>query len=147
MMPGLTGATSYRYRVRAKDASAHTGPVLEHRRRHHATPIPTAPTNLAATASGATQVNLSWGAASEVGGAVTGYLIERCQGAGCSDFTQVGSVSAVSYSDSGLSSATSYSYRVRATDAAANPGPYSNTATATTATASPTAPTALPSPR
>ncbi len=140
---GLTGSTSYRYRVRAKDASAHTGPYSNIAAATTLTPIPTAPTNLAATASGATQVNLSWGAASEVGGAVTGYLVERCQGTGCSNFTQVGSVSAVSYSDSGLSSATSYSYRVRATDAAANPGPYSNTASATTATASPTAPTAL----
>ena len=140
---GLTGATSYSYRVRAKDASAHTGPYSNIATATTATPIPTAPTNLAATASGATQVNLSWGAASEAGGAVTGYLIERCQGAGCTSFTQVGTAGGLSYSDSGLANATSYSYRVRATDAASHPGPYSNNATATTATASPSAPTSL----
>ena len=42
------------------------------------------------------------------------------------------SVSGTSYSDTGLSSATSYSYRVRATDAAKNLGAYSNVATAVT---------------
>ena len=39
---------------------------------------------------------------------------------------------ATSYNDTGLTAGTSYSYRVRATDAAGNLGPYSNTATATT---------------
>ena len=140
---GLTGTTTYRYRVRAKDATAATGPYSNTASATTATPVPTAPTNLAATASGATQVNLSWGAASEAGGAVTGYLVERCEGAGCSDFAQVGTASSLSYADSGLTNATSYSYRVRATDAAANPGPYSNTASAITAAASPSAPTSL----
>ncbi len=140
---GLSGATSYRYRVRAQDATAQSGPYSNIAAATTATPTPTAPTNLAATASGATQVNLSWGAASEAGGAVTGYLIERCQGAGCSSFAQVGTATALTYSDTGLSNATSYTYRVRARDAAATTGPYSNTATATTATASPSAPGSL----
>ena len=42
--------------------------------------VPGAPTNLAAVAAGGTQVNLSWGAATETGGTVSSYLIERCQG-------------------------------------------------------------------
>ena len=74
---------------------------------------------------------------------VTGYRVERCQGAGCATFTQVATPSGTTYNDPGRAAATSYSYRVRATDAAANLGPYSNTASATTAGASDTAPPAV----
>ena len=64
---------------------------------------------------------------------MTGYHIERCQGAGCSNFTEIGTTTGTtSYSDTTAAAGTSYSYRVRANDAAGNLGPYSNTATATT---------------
>jgi glucose/arabinose dehydrogenase/chitodextrinase len=92
---------------------------------------PTAPTGLTATAAGSSQINLSWTAATDNVG-VTGYRVERCQGAGCSNFAEIGTTSPTSFGDTGLSASTSYSYRVRATDAATNLGPYSNTATATT---------------
>src|SRR4029079_5977557 len=91
---------------------------------------------LAATASSSTQIDLSWTAATDNVG-VTGYLVERCQGAGCSSFAQVATPGAPSFSDTGRTPSTSYSYRVRATDAAANLGPYSNTASATTTAAFP----------
>ena len=51
---------------------------------------------------------------------VTGYRVERCQGAGCSSFAQVGTPTGTTFADSGLTAGTSYSYRVRATDAAGN---------------------------
>jgi IPT/TIG domain/Fibronectin type III domain len=102
---------------------------------------PTAPSNLTSTAAGASQINLSWTASTDPAG-VTQYLVERCQGAGCSSFAQVGTSPTTTYSDSGLSASTSYSYRVRATDAAGNLSLYSNTATATTgASSTPTVPT------
>jgi glucose/arabinose dehydrogenase/PKD repeat protein len=91
---------------------------------------PTAPTNLQASASG-TQISLSWTAATDNVG-VTGYRVERCQGAGCSNFTQIATPASSPFTDSGLAPSTSYSYRVRAVDAASNLGPYSNTASATT---------------
>ena len=74
---------------------------------------------------------------------VTGYLVERCSGAGCSNFAQIGATngSTVTYKDTTVTAATSYSYRVRATDAAGNLGSYSNTATATTP--APTGPSGL----
>src|SRR6267378_8239078 len=50
----------------------------------------TAPSTLTATAAGNTQINLSWRAATETGGTITQYLIERCQGSTCSNFVQVG---------------------------------------------------------
>ena len=43
-------------------------------------PTPTAPSGLTATASGATGINLAWTAASETGGSIAQYLIERCHG-------------------------------------------------------------------
>ncbi len=46
---------------------------------------PTAPTNLTATAAGSAQINLSWAASTDNVG-VTGYRVERCQGAGCTNF-------------------------------------------------------------
>src|SRR5258708_12662891 len=52
---------------------------------------PTAPSNLTALATSPTQVNLSWTASTDVGG-VTGYFVQRCSGAGCTNFAQVASL-------------------------------------------------------
>ena len=49
---------------------------------------------------------------------------------GCSNFAQIGTSPTTTYSDMGLASGASYSYRVRATDADNNLSQYSNTATA-----------------
>jgi chitodextrinase len=95
---------------------------------------PTAPTGLAASAASNGQINLSWTASSDNVG-VTNYLIERCQGASCASFAQIGTFATTTYNNTGLTASTSYSYRVRATDAAGNLSPYSNTATATTSSA------------
>src|SRR5262249_26764714 len=92
---------------------------------------PTAPSNLAATAASSSEINLSWTASTDNVG-VTGYRVERCQGAGCSSFAQVGAPSGTTFNNTGLSAGTSYSYRVRAVDAAGNPSGYSNVATTTT---------------
>jgi chitodextrinase len=92
---------------------------------------PTAPGALTAAAASRSQINLLWTAATD-NVAVTGYLVERCQGVACTAFAQIGSVTSTMYNDGGLAANTSYSYRVRATDAAGNLGPYSNVASATT---------------
>ena len=132
---GRSPSTSYSYRVRAVDAAPNLGPYSG--TASATTPAstdtqpPTAPGNLSATAASSTQVNLSWSAATD-NVAVTGYRVERCQGAGCSIFVEIAQPTATTFSDSGRSASTSYSYRVRAVDAAANLGPYSGTATATT---------------
>ena len=97
---------------------------------------PTAPSTLTSTAVSTSQLNLSWAASTDDTG-VTGYRIERCQGAGCTNFAQIATTSTTSYNDVGLSAGVSYSYRVRATDAAGNLSAYSNVASATTATTSP----------
>jgi hypothetical protein len=45
------------------------------------------PGALTSSAFSGTQINLSWGAATDNVG-VTGYRVERCSGVGCSSFTQ-----------------------------------------------------------
>lgn len=103
------------------------------------TTAPTTPSGLVATASSATQINVSWtGSTDNVG--VTAYLLERCQGVSCAGFAQITSTAGVSVIDTGLTAGTSYSYRVRATDAASNLSGYSNTGTATTPNPDVTAP-------
>ncbi len=96
---------------------------------------PTAPTSLSATVASSAQINLNWTASTDNVG-VTGYLVERCQGSACSSFTQIGTPTAISYSDTGLTVSTSYSYRVRATDAAGNLSGYSGIVSATTSSGS-----------
>src|SRR5438093_1731781 len=100
---------------------------------------PTAPSNLTATAPSSSQINLGWNASTDNVG-VTAYLVERCQGAGCASFAQIATTSGTLYNDTGLTPNTSYSYQVRARDAAGNLSPYSNVASATTA-AGPSPPT------
>jgi bacillopeptidase F len=88
--------------------------------------LPTAPSNLTATAVSSSQVNLSWidNANNE-----DGFKIERCSGPNCTNFVQIATVGAnvTSYQNTGLNPRTRYSYRVRAFNAAGNSG-YSNTA-------------------
>ena len=63
---------------------------------------------------------------------MTGYRVERCQGAGCSNFTQIATPTAVNFTDSGLTAGTTYRYRVRAADAVPLFSGYSNIAEAIT---------------
>lgn len=95
------------------------------------TASPSAPGGLTATTVSNTQINLNWAAATDNVG-VTGYLIERCSGTGCTNFVQIGSSSVPTYQDSGLSPLTSYTYRIRAADGAGNLSSYSLTATDST---------------
>ncbi len=96
---------------------------------------PTAPSGLRATAASSSQINLNWTPSTDNVG-VSGYFVERCQGAACTNFVQIGTAAATTYNDgAGLLSNTPYSYQVRATDAAGNLSPYSNRTSATTATA------------
>ncbi|GAV38393.1 cellulose binding domain-containing protein [Streptomyces acidiscabies] len=65
------------------------------------------PTNLAVTATTATSVSLSWNASS----GAAGYTVYR-------DGQSVGTTTGTSFTDSGLSAATSYTYTVKAYDSA-----------------------------
>ena len=133
---GLSASTDYSYRVRAQDAAENQGPYSNvANATTHVPPdteAPSAPGTLGASASSSSQIDLSWGVATD-NVAVTLYRIERCQGTGCSDFTEIATTASTTFANTGLTASTEYSYRVRAQDAVPNLGPYSNAASATTA--------------
>ena len=136
---GRSPGTSYSYRVRARDAAGNTGPYSGVATAVTPAAVdnpPSAPSGLSASASGSSQVNLSWTAATDDFG-VASYEVERCQGAGCSGFVQVATTASTSLADTGLVASTSYSYRVRARDTGNQAGPYSSVASATTGAAPP----------
>src|SRR5439155_493520 len=133
---GLAPSTTYFYRVRAVDAAGNVGaasPVASAATPADTTP-PSAPAALTATAStSAYSIALAWPAATDDVG-VTGYRMERCLGPECATFTQVATPPGTTYSDTGLAPSTSYSYQVKAVDAAGNVSTASATATASTPT-------------
>lgn len=96
--------------------------------------------SLQATALSPTQVRLSW---TNNATGVIRYRIERKTGAGgtFAEIAQPGSA-ATTYDDSGLATATAYSYRIRA-ETSAGFSPYSNEVSATTSQGLPAAPTNL----
>ena len=97
------------------------------------TTAPSTPLNLTASGTTQTTTNLSWSASTDNVG-VTGYNIY--QGA-----TQIGTSTSTSYNVTGLTAATTYSFTVRAKDAAGNLSASSNTASVTTLSSGGTGPT------
>jgi chitodextrinase len=134
---GLAANTLYSYRVRAVDAagnlSSFSSTVNAKTLAASDTTPPTAPANLSATPVSSTQINLSWTASTD-NVSVTGYQVWRCQTAGCTNFAQIATPTGNSFSDTGLTASTAYTYEVRATDAAGNLSSYSGVASAVTQT-------------
>lgn len=91
------------------------------------TVAPTAPTNLTASGTTGTTTNLSWTASTD-NVAVTGYDIYQ-------GTTLKGSSTTTSYTVTGLTALTAYSFTVKAKDAAGNVSAASNTVNVTTTSA------------
>ncbi len=130
--PGLTPSTTYFYRVRATNAVGDS-PYSPEASATTLGPPPAAPASLTATAASSSQINLSWpDVANE-----TGFKIERKLGAG-GTYAQIAATGAnvTSYNNTGLSSSTTYFYRVRATNAGGDSS-YSPEASATTSSSPP----------
>ena len=136
--------TTYAYSVLAFDAagnnSAASTPVSITTPVSTDTSAPSVPTNLTASAISSSQINLSWTAATD-NVAVTGYNIYR-------GTSLIGTSASTTFSDTGLTPSTSYSYMVSAFDAAGNTSAQSvSVSSATLAvssdTTAPTMPTGL----
>ena len=76
------------------------------------------------------QVKPSWTAPAD-NVEVAGYLVEQ-QDPGITSFVQGGTSTGTSYNDTRLAAGRTYSYRVRAMNAARNPSEYSDVASAAT---------------
>ncbi|MDF5752101.1 glycosyl hydrolase family 18 protein [Spongiactinospora sp. TRM90649] len=127
---GLTAGTTYQYTVRARDAAGNRSNASN---QISATTTgggdPTAPSvpgNLRSTGVTATSVSLAWNASTD-NVAVTGYEVYR----GTTLVTTTNGTT-TTYTDTGLTAATTYQYTVRARDAAGNRSEASNQISATT---------------
>ena len=94
--------------ARAFDAQLGSAPLLHV--EYQIGTAPSVPTGLTATAQSSSQVNLSWSAST---GAVAGYRVYR-------NGTQVATSTGTTYSNTGLTAGTAYSYTVAAYDTAGN---------------------------
>ena len=88
------------------------------------TTAPSTPSSLQLTSTTSSSVALAWNASSDNVG-VTGYEVLR-------NGTVVGTSTGTTYTDTGLAAATTYTYTVRAIDAAGNQSGASNSVSATT---------------
>ena len=125
---GLAPSTTYSYTVAAFDAagnpSAQSTPLSATTLSAADTTAPSAPAGLTAAAVSSSQINLAWTASTDNVG-VAGYKVYR-------NGVQIATTTATSYSSTGLTASTTYSYKVAAFDAAGNTSAQSATVSATT---------------
>jgi titin len=147
---GLTTGSSYTYKISAINSIGTSAASVE----ASATPttgsaatVPSAPTGLVATAVSATQVNLSWSAPTNGGSAITGYKIEYKSGISTYSVLVANTAStAATYSHTGLTTGTTYTYKISAINSVGTGSTSSEISAVPTATSLPSASTAPGSP-
>src|SRR3989442_431756 len=140
---GLPHTTPFTYRVSAINSVGTGSPSTTASATTLAVP-PSPPTGLAGSAS-SSQISLSWTAPTDNGGsAITGYKIEKSTDGGTTWSTLVANTgnTATTYSDTGLTHTTTYTYRVSAINSIGTRSS-SSVASATTPIAAPSPPIAL----
>lgn len=127
---GLSPSTTYTYRVFAANEGGESEPSDQANGTTPAVPpvLPDAPGELTATAASSIEIRLSW---ADRSGNESGFKIQRKKGDG--SFEDVGSVgpNVTTWSNTGLTPGTRYTYRVYAWNSAGNSG-FSNEAAAET---------------
>jgi subtilisin family serine protease len=126
---GLTDGTRYNYRVRAYNDIGES-PVQQGTEATAITPL-NPPTNLRVVSTSSSQVQIAW---SDNSSTEQSYLIERHTTG--NNFVQIGQVgqNTSTFTDTGLSAATTYWYRVRASNPVAGFSVFSNEISAATLT-------------
>jgi chitodextrinase len=82
------------------------------------------------------EIDLAWSGSTD-NVAVTGYVVERCQGTACTPASAINTVSTTTFNDTSRAPSTSYTYQVKARDAANNLSAPSNRVTVLTPASSP----------
>jgi fibronectin type 3 domain-containing protein len=129
----VSAGSTYFYRVFATNGGGDSPPSVT----VSATPAPTAPTGVTATAMSQSEIDLSWTASA----GASGYRVERSPD-GSTGWTAVGTPTGTSFADINLAAATTYYYRVFASNAGGDSAP-STVVSATTPSGLATPPTAL----
>jgi len=112
---GLTAGLTYTYKVSAINSAGTSSPSNEVTSSQTIIAVPNPPSNLVVASASPTQLNLSWKAPSDNGGpAVTGYKIEVKSGSNPYAILVSNTGSVTSYSHSGLTTGTTYTYKVSA---------------------------------
>lgn len=132
----VNSAEDYNLVIKAVGVRNNSDPVvLSSQNGNTDTQAPTQPAGLTATAVSGSQIDLSWTASTDDVG-VTGYKVYR-------NGVQVGMAAGTTFSDTGLTPLTGYSYTVSAYDAAGNESAVSDIVGATTLQGSPNTDLAL----
>jgi len=137
---GLANSTEYSYWVTATNSSGTSAPsAMAYMTTDNSGSAPPAPTNLAGTAASSTAITLTWTPQTDAAG-VTSYNVYR-------NSTEVGTLTmtaynVTSYTDTGLTANTQYSYYVVAEDANSVLSPNSSTIQVTTLASNSNAPPA-----
>lgn len=143
---GLTASTLYTYQLASVDASTADGPSgAQFSATTQAVPdttAPTVPTIAVSTGSNTTQTVTLTVASTDAGSGLASYTLDRATNAGFTAnlVTQTLATNAFPVAVSGLTAATQYFYRCRATDGANNTSANSTAVNATTSGASNQAP-------
>lgn len=118
---GLSPATTYSYAIKARDAagnvSAASGPTAVTTAATADTTPPSTPGTPAASGTTGAQTTLTWTASTDSVG-VAGYVVYR-------NGVLIATVTSPTFTDTGLTAGTNYTYTVTATDAAGNVSPES----------------------
>ena len=127
---GLAASTSYSFTVEATDANGTSGPssaVNVTTLANSCTTTPSAPTGLAASGTTSSGTNLSWTAVTPPANCtISSYTVLQ-------NGSSIGTATGTSFTVSGLSASTSYSFTVEATDAHGTSGASSPVSVTTSA--------------
>ncbi|MBI4712424.1 MAG: fibronectin type III domain-containing protein [Planctomycetes bacterium] len=116
---GLTGETTYYYRVRAYDGTSYS----LYSNAESTITFPKTPTSLIANVISSTAVTLNW---TDNSGVEDGYKIERKTTGTYSEIADIPTPDTISFTNYDLISGTTYSWRVRAYDSVLGNSDYSN---------------------
>ena len=122
IMTGLTNGTAYTFKVKATNAIGSTDSVASAAVTPAAVPVaPTAPRVSVGAAVGAKKATITWTAPANNGSVITGFTVTAYTAAGASAGTcSTTSVTALSCSITGLTTGTTYTFKVTAKNANGN---------------------------